>query len=180
MAHPHQYAGEGGTAPGIDSNGKVQEGSGQSYRESYRAKPFTAASGERVPGVSETIELTQVFDYTQADGERRTTLSKSVTIDPPPHVEYGRIQKGTAATVGAVEGVELVTTVSTKGSTNQSNSATTTNSTAGTGVTVSYAVASNVASSPTVGNSKGTGYAVGDILTVTGDTGVTMRVTSIS
>ena len=107
MAHPHQYAGEGGDAPAV-SDGVVQEGSGQSYRESWRAKPFNAADGERVPGISETIELTQVFDYTQADGKRRTTLSKSVTIDPPPHVEYGRIQKGTAATTGTVTGIELV------------------------------------------------------------------------
>ena len=179
MATPHQYTGEGGDAPAV-SNGKVTEGSGQSYRESWRAKPFDAEDGKRVPGVSETIELTQVFDYTQADGKRRTTLSKSVTIDPPPNVEYGRIQQGTAATTGAVTGVELVGTTSTKGDGNQANKATTTDSTAGDGVTVSYAVASNVASTPAVGSSAGTGYAVGDILTVTGDTGVTMRVTSIS
>jgi len=180
MAQPHQYTGEGGSAPGIDSNGVVQEGTGQSYRDSYRAKPFTAASGERVPGVSETIELSNIMEFRQADGKKRATLASSVTIDPPPHVEYGRIQASTNATTGAVATLEIVGAVSTKGSTDQTNVATTTDSANGSGCTIDYEVATNVASVPTVGNAAGSGYAVGDILTATGDTGVTARVTSIS
>ena len=49
----------------------------------------------------------------------------------------------------------------------------------GSGATITYTVASNVASGGTV-VAGGTGYAVGDVLTVTGDTGVTFTIATIS
>ena len=178
MAQPHQYAGEGGSAPGIDSNGVVQEGTGQSYRDSYRAEPFTADGDSQVPGIHKEVIVDTTMRFTQADGVVRQTIARSITSDPMPKVEYGRI--GKLPTVGAVAGVALVGNTSTRGNNNQTGAFTTAPAGSfGSGATVSYVVTSNVASVPSV-SAGGSGYQVGEILTVNNDPGVTMRVTSIS
>ena len=122
-----------------------------------------------------------------------TGLADSVTQDPNSPVENGRTAAksaytttassgapiGGSVTFGAVASVTLVGTTSTKADGAQTGVATTGTTTSSFGATVTYSVSSNVASGTTVA-AGGSGYAVGDTLTVVGDTGVTYTVTSIS
>ena len=79
--------------------------------------------------------------------------------------------------VGPVATVTINGTVSTKADGTETGVATTGG--AGNGATVTYAVASNVASGGTI-VAGGSGYLVGDVLTVVGDTGVTFTVATLS
>ena len=86
---------------------------------------------------------------------------------------------GGTVSFGAVASVTLVGTVSTKGDSTVTGAATTGSTIGSSGATITYVVASNVASGTTV-VAGGSGYAVGDTLTIDGDTGVTYTVASIS
>ena len=79
---------------------------------------------------------------------------------------------GGETTFGAVATVTLVGTVSTKGDDTYTGAATTGSTIGSAGATITYVVASNVASGVTVA-AGGSGYAVGDTLTIADDTGVT-------
>ena len=120
---------------------------------------------------------------------------KQVTTiqDPFPPVEFGRTAAKSAYTTtnssgadiggdyttGKVATITLKGTVSTKGDGTETGKATTSGRAGAAGATVTYTVASNVASSPTL-VAKGDGYVVGDVLTIDGDTGVSVTVASIS
>ena len=122
-----------------------------------------------------------------------TGLADSVTQDPNSPVENGRTAAksaytttassgapiGGTKTFGAVATVTLVGTVSTKADGTVTGAATTGSTFGSSGATITYTVASNVASGTTV-VAGGSGYAVGDTLTVVGDTGVTYTVATIS
>ena len=118
-------------------------------------------------------------------------LTASITQDPFSPVEAGRTAAkskytttassgkpiGGDFTVGAVATVTLVGTASGKADGEQTGRATTSRN--GSGCTITYSVASNVASGTTV-VAAGTGYAVGDTLTISDDPGVTYTVATIS
>ena len=119
-----------------------------------------------------------------------TGLAGSVTQNPLTPVQYGKNSAKSAYTtvtssdplvpelvVGPVATVTITGTVSTKGDGDQTGVATTGG--AGNGATVTYTVASNVASGGTI-VAGGSGYMVGDVLTVVGDTGVTFTVATLS
>ena len=106
MAAPQQYIGLGGEAPAI-ANGIPGEGTDE-YRESYRPQPFGAAGTgnieadeTQIPGRPNEVTLTALASITRgvasstgaARGTRRQVLTSSVTHNPPPHVEYGRISE---------------------------------------------------------------------------------------
>jgi hypothetical protein len=90
MAQPQQYIGEGGAAPAL-VNGVVQEGT-RAYRETFRAQPFTDDAAELVPGRSKSVPCGETMKMTESTGTVRQTIAQSITIDPCPNVEYGRIQ----------------------------------------------------------------------------------------
>ena len=109
MAQPQQYIGRGGVGPGIDADGVVQEGT-DSYRETWRAQPFGAAGTGTItadetfiPGQPNEVTRTVLASLTRgtaglgagtpAAGTRRQVLVSSVTQNPCPHVEYGRISE---------------------------------------------------------------------------------------
>lgn len=117
-------------------------------------------------------------------------LAGSVTQNPLTPVQYGKNSaksKYTTTTnsgplvpdivVGPVATVTITGTTSTKGDGTETASATT--SPNGSGATVTYTVTSNVASGGTI-VAGGSGYQVGDVLTVVGDTGVTFTVATLS
>ena len=79
--------------------------------------------------------------------------------------------------VGPIATGTLVGTTSAKGDGTETGVATTGGS--GSGATVTYTVASNVASGLTIADG-GSGYLVGDTVTVDGDTGVTFTVATLS
>ena len=117
-----------------------------------------------------------------------TAGAGSVTQNPLINVEAGGNSAKSAYTtvtsseplvpgVGPVATASLTTTVSTKGDGTETGVATTGG--LGSGATVTYTVASNVASGLTIVDGGG-GYVVGDVLTVVGDTGVTLTVATIS
>ena len=119
-----------------------------------------------------------------------TGLAGSVTQNPLTPVQYGNNSAKSAYTtvtssdplvpepsLGAVASITGVGTVSTKGD-GTDTAAATTSSGGGTGATVTYTVASNVASGFTL-VSGGSNYAVNEVLTVVGDTGVTVKVATI-
>ena len=119
-----------------------------------------------------------------------TALAGSVTQNPLTPVEAGGNSAKSAYTtvtstdplvpelsVGPIATATLTTTVSTKGDGTETAVATTGGF--GSGATVTYTVASNVASGLTIVDG-GSGYLVGDVLTVAGDTGVTFTVATIS
>ena len=119
-----------------------------------------------------------------------TGLAGSVTQNPLTPVQYGKNSAKSAYTtvtssdplvpelvVGPVATVTISGTVSTKGDGTETASATT--SPNGYGATVTYTVASNVASGGTI-VAGGGNYQVGDVLTVVGDTGVTFTVATLS
>ena len=120
-----------------------------------------------------------------------TALAVSTTQNPLTPVQAGKNSAKSAYTtvtssdplvpeleLGPIATVTLVGTTSTKGDGTETDVATTSDG-IGTGATVSYTVASNVASGLIVVND-GTNYAVGDTITVAGDTGVTATVASIA
>ena len=106
MAAPQQYIGLGGDAPAI-ANGIPGEGTDE-YRETYRPQPFgaagtgnIAADQTQIPGRPNEVTLTALASLTRgpasvtgnASGTRRQVITSSVTHNPPPHVEYGRISE---------------------------------------------------------------------------------------
>ena len=120
-----------------------------------------------------------------------TGLAGSVSQNPLTPVQAGKNSAKSAYTtvtssdplvpelaLGPIATVTLVGTTSTKGDGTETDVATTTDG-IGVGATVSYAVASNVASGLVV-VSDGQNYAVGDTITVVGDTGVTATVASLA
>ena len=120
----------------------------------------------------------------------QTGLAGSVTQNPLTPVQYGKNSAKSAYTtvtssdplvpelvVGPIATGTLVGTTSTKG--DGTETAVATAGGAGSGATVTYTVASNVASGLTI-VSGGSGYLVGDTVTVAGDTGVTFTVATIS
>ena len=119
-----------------------------------------------------------------------TAKAGSVTQNPPIPVEAGLSSAKSAYTTttssaplvpelnqGPIATASLTTTVSTKGDGSQTGVATAGGS--GSNATVTYSVASNVASSLSI-VSGGYGYLVGDVLTVVGDNGVTLTVSTVS
>ena len=120
-----------------------------------------------------------------------TGLAGSVTQNPLTPVQYGNNSAKSAYTtvsstdplvpelaLGAVATITGVGTTSTKGDGTETAAATT-SSGIGTGATVTYTVASNVASGFTLVGA-GSNYAVNEVLTVVGDTGVTVKVATIA
>ena len=120
-----------------------------------------------------------------------TALAGSVSQNPMTPVEYGRTaakSKYTTVTssdplvpvpvFGGVATGSLSATVSTKGDGTETARATT-SSGSGSGATVTYTVASNVASSLSIVAS-GSGYLANEVLTVVGDTGVKVTVSTVS
>lgn len=119
-----------------------------------------------------------------------TGLAGSVTQNPLTPVEYGETaakSKYTTVTssdplvpepvYGGVATGTLTGTVSTKGDGTETASATTGGS--GNGATVTYTVTSNVASGLSIA-AGGSGYLAGEVLTVTGDTGVTVTIATVA
>ena len=104
MAQPQQYHGLGGAAPEYP-----QEGT-DSYRETFRAEPFGAAGTGTItadqtfiPGQRNEVTRTNLACVTRgtaglgtgtpAAGTRKQVIVSSITQDPCPHVEYGRISE---------------------------------------------------------------------------------------
>ena len=128
-----------------------------------------------------------------ADVTNPTGLADSITQDPLTPVEYGRTAAESAYTTtgssgnpiggsvsfGGVASVTITGTTSTKGDGTQTGKATTSSIYGSSGATITYSVASSTASGGTV-VAGGSGYSVGAVLTVVGDTGVTFTVASIS
>ena len=119
-----------------------------------------------------------------------TGLAGSVTQNPLTPVEYGETaakSKYTTVTssdplvpelaYGGVATGTLTGTVSTKGDSTQTAKATTGGS--GSGATVTYTVASNVASGLSIA-AGGSGYLAGQVLTVVGDTGVQVTIATVA
>ena len=120
-----------------------------------------------------------------------TALAKSTTQNPMTPVEYGRTaakSKYTTVTssdplvpelvFGGVATGTLTGTTSSKGDGTETAKATT-SSGSGKGATVTYTVASNVASGLVIA-AGGSGYLAGEVLTVTGDTGVKVTIATVS
>ena len=119
-----------------------------------------------------------------------TGLAGSVTQNPLTPVQYGKNSAKSAYTtvtssdplvpdlvVGPIATISTTGTTSTKADGAQTDVATTGGY--GSGATVSYTVASNVASGVVI-VSDGSGYMVGDSLSVVGDPGVTFTVASLA
>ena len=119
-----------------------------------------------------------------------TGLAGSVSQNPCAPVEAGKASAKSAYTtvtksgplvdplvVGPVATVTITGTTSTKGDGTETGVAVTGG--AGSGATVTYTVASSTASGGTIVDG-GSGYLVGDVLTVVGDTGVTFTVATLS
>ena len=121
----------------------------------------------------------------------KTGKAGSVSQNPAPPVEAGNNSAKSAYTTvsstaplvamptfGSIATASLTTSVSTKADSTQTAVATTVVG-SGTGATVTYTVTSNSATNLSV-VSAGTNYVVGDVLTVVGDTSVTVTVNSVS
>ena len=119
-----------------------------------------------------------------------TGLAGSTTQNPLTPVQYGKNSaksKYTTTTssdplvadlvVGPIATITLTGTVSTKGDGAQTDAATEGGS--GSGATISYTVASSVASGAVI-VADGDGYMVGDTLSVVGDPGVTFTVATLA
>ena len=105
MAQPHEYPGLGGELPG--ASGAFD--STLIYQESYKPTPFPAPAGEGVSTNAWTPGRVNLFnrEITHKVGSDdgcpegtpgatgyvagKATIIKSVTPNPPPHIEYGRI-----------------------------------------------------------------------------------------
>jgi len=119
-----------------------------------------------------------------------TGLAGSDTQNPLTPVEYGKNSAKSAYTtvtssdplvpelvVGPIATISTTGTTSTKADGTQTDVATTGGS--GYGATVSYSVATNVASGLVI-VADGDGYLVGDTLSVVGDPGVTFTVSTLA
>ena len=119
-----------------------------------------------------------------------TGLAGSITQNPLTPVQYGNNSAKSAYTTvtssdplvpdlvyGGVATGTLTGTTSTKGDSTQTAKATTGGS--GSSATVTYTVASNVASGLVIA-AGGSGYLAGEVLTVVGDTGVTVTIATVS
>ena len=120
-----------------------------------------------------------------------TGLAGSVSQNPLTPVQYGNNSAKSAYTTvtssdplvpdlvyGGVATGTLTGTTSTKGDSTQTAKATTSNG-SGTGATVTYTVASNVASGLVIA-AGGSGYLAGEVLTVSGDGAVKVTVSTVS
>ena len=116
---------------------------------------------------TDTFELIEHYVFPSISG------GKVMTVTPAGGAS--RPTPGPAS--GPVSGVSLVGTTSTEADGSEGPTATSGGN--GSGLTVTYDVATNVASNLSISNA-GTGYQVGDSFTVSGDTGVTGTVSSIS
>ena len=147
-----------------------------------------------VPGTCKTGTIDPAGAITQSTNEQlKPGYVASVTQNPFTNVEIGRTQAGSAYTTvdnscapmpdfaptGAVATITTVGTVSTKADGTYTAVATTVVPAGGTGATLTYDVASNVASSVTLVGA-GTGYEVGDTIKVADDLGVTVSVATIT
>lgn len=121
----------------------------------------------------------------------KTGKAGSVSQNPAPPVEAGNNSAKSAYTTvsstaplvamptfGSIATASLATSVSTKADGTQTAVATTVVG-SGTGATVTYTVTSNSATNLSIA-SAGTNYVVGDVLTVVGDTSVTVTVNSVA
>ena len=80
MAQPHQYPGTGELPPVA----------GESYEESYQAQPFPGVATPWVPGNQQIVTIDRVGSRSITDAATEHPIS-SITANPMPHVEYGRI-----------------------------------------------------------------------------------------
>ena len=116
---------------------------------------------------TDTFELIEHYVFPSISGGKVMTVTPAGAPTRP--------SPGPAT--GPVNGVTLVGTTSTEADGSEGPTGTTGGN--GAGLTVTYDVATNVASNLAIANA-GSGYQVGDTFTVTGDTGVTGTVASIS
>ena len=146
-----------------------------------------------VPGTSKQGTIDPAANLTISTGQTlKPGYVGSVTQNPLTNVEAGRTQASSAyvtidnngnplpdfAPIGAVTAGILTGTVSIEDDGTYTAVATTVSPVGGTGCTVTYDVASNVASNLSI-VAGGTGYEVNDVLTVTGDTGVQITIQTI-
>ena len=147
-----------------------------------------------VPGTEKTGTLDPAGSITISTGQTlKPGFVASVTQNPPTNVEAGRTQASSAYTTvdnsgapipdlgvtGTAATISAVDTVSTKADGTYTAAATVVTPTGGTGATITYTVASNVASSLTLVDG-GTGYEVLDTLAIADDLGVTASVATIT
>ena len=147
-----------------------------------------------VPGTEKTGTLDPAGSITISTGQTlKPGYVASVTQNPPSNVEAGLTQATSAYTTvdnscapipdlaptGAVATITTVGTVSTKADATYTAAATVVTPTGGTGCTLTYTVASNVASSVTLVGA-GTGYEVLDTISVADDLGVQVSVATIT
>ena len=140
--------------PGVQQYGVIPAGKGLSLRNQ-----------NQVTTIQDPLAPVEI-GRTAAKSTYTTTNSNGADIG-------GNYTTGEAATI------TLKGTVSTKADGTQTASATSSGRAGASGATITYTVASNVASSPTL-VAKGSGYVVGDVLTIDGDTGVSVTVATIS
>ena len=147
-----------------------------------------------VPGTQKSGTLDPAGNITISTGQTlKPGYVSSVTQNPPSNVEAGLTQAKSAYTtvdnsgdpipdgapIGEVATITTTGTVSTKADGTYTAQATVVTPTGGTGVTLTYDVASLVASSVTL-VAAGTGYEVLDTIKVADDLGVTVSVATIS
>ena len=147
-----------------------------------------------VPGTSKSATIDPAGSLTISTGQTlKPGYVASVTQNPLTNVEAGRTQASSAyvtvdnngnplpdaAPVGTAATISAVDTVSTKADGTYTAAATTVTPAGGSGATITYDVASNVASNLTLVDG-GTGYEVLDLLKVADDLGVTASVATIS
>ena len=147
-----------------------------------------------VPGTCKTGTIDPAGSLTISTGQTlKPGYVASVTQNPPSNVEAGLTQAKSAYTtvsnscapipdlapIGAVATITTTGTVSTKADATYTAQATVVTPTGGTGCTLTYTVASNVASAVTLVGA-GTGYEVLDTIKVADDLGVTVSVATIT
>ena len=147
-----------------------------------------------VPGTSKSSTIDPAGSITISTGQTlKPGYVASVTQNPPTNVEAGRTQASSAyvtvdnsgaplpdaAPTGTVATISTTGTVSTKADGTYTAQATVVTPAGGSGATLTYTVASNVASSVTL-VAGGTGYEVLDTIKVADDLGVTVSVSTIS
>ena len=151
-------------------------------------------ASDLVPGTCKTGTIDPAAAITISTGETlKPGYVASVTQNPPNNVEAGRTQAKSAYTtvsnscapipdlapIGAVATITVTGTVSTQDDGTYTAVATTVVPAGGTGCTLTYTVASNVASGVTLVGA-GTGYEVLDTISVADDLGVQVSVATIT
>lgn len=151
-------------------------------------------ASDLVPGTCKTGTIDPAGALTISTGQTlKPGYVASVTQNPPSNVEAGLTQAKSAYTTvsnscapipdlaptGAVATITTTGTVSTKADATYTAQATVVTPTGGTGCTLTYTVASNVASAVTLVGA-GTGYEVLDTIKVADDLGVTVSVATIT